>query len=271
MSWQIALARIRFPLLVLGAVVLLSSPIVGPPGIVVLGVFVAYIVLVRVGSAGGEPTVVRPPVVGRWRAINSPADRVPSHGIQAYGQAYAVDLVHEPEEGARPGQCWWPLARRAADFPAFGQPILAPADGVVVRVHDRERDHWSRNSWPSLLYVIVEGLLRELTGPNRIVGNNVVIDIGDGRHVLAAHLQRGSISVAVGQPVRAGEPIARCGNSGNSSEPHLHLQVMDHPNLLVAAGLPMAFDGYEIGGAGHTGLPGRADVFDAPARELPGA
>jgi hypothetical protein len=58
--------------------------------------------------------------------------------------------------------------------------VLAPADGVVVRAHGRERDHRSRSSWPSLLYLFAEGSLRELTGPSRVLGNHVVLDLGDG-------------------------------------------------------------------------------------------
>jgi hypothetical protein len=51
---------------------------------------------------------------------------------------------------------------------------------VVVRVHGRERDDRSRSSWPSLLYLFAEGSLRELTGPGRVLGNHVVLDLGGG-------------------------------------------------------------------------------------------
>jgi hypothetical protein len=71
----------------------------------------------RLGTLRRAPREVAMPVAGRWRAINSPADRVPSHGLHAYGQTYAIDLVHEPTEGGpRPGFGWWPLARRPRTF-----------------------------------------------------------------------------------------------------------------------------------------------------------
>ncbi|BCK70234.1 hypothetical protein Srufu_041870 [Streptomyces libani subsp. rufus] len=55
-----------------------------------------------------EPVLTAAPVTGRWKAQNSPADKVPSHGTRAYGQAYAIDIVAEPASGARPGFGWWP-------------------------------------------------------------------------------------------------------------------------------------------------------------------
>jgi murein DD-endopeptidase MepM/ murein hydrolase activator NlpD len=55
-------------------------------------------------------------------------------------------------------------------------------------------------------------------------GNNVVIDIGGGRYLLMGHLSPGSIQVKVGDHVKLGQQIAKVGNSGNTTEPHLHIQ-----------------------------------------------
>jgi murein DD-endopeptidase MepM/ murein hydrolase activator NlpD len=83
---------------------------------------------------------------------------------------------------------------------------------------------------------MAEGSLRELTGPSRVLGNHVVLDLGDGVYAVLAHLRHGSLRVAKGQRVRAGQQVAECGNSGNSTEPHLHFQLMDHRSVLFAAG-----------------------------------
>ena len=61
-------------------------------------------------------------------------------------------------------------------------------------------------------------------------GNHVVLDLGSGEYALLAHLRRGSVRVRPGQRVRRGETLGRCGNSGNSSEPHLHFHVQDRPS-----------------------------------------
>ncbi|MBF9132159.1 M23 family metallopeptidase [Plantactinospora sp. S1510] len=200
-----------------------------------------------------RPVEVRAPVTGRWSALNSPASKVPSHGIRAYGQAYAIDVVAEPADRARPGFGWWPVARRNRDFPAFGAPLLAVADGTVVRAVDRNRDHLSRNSFPALLYLVVEGLFREIAGPGQILGNHLILDLGNGRYAAYAHLRRGSLLVGEGDRVQTGQPVARCGNSGNSTEPHVHFQLMDNPDLAVARGIPFTWRGL--------GVPANGEVF----------
>ncbi|MFC7280125.1 M23 family metallopeptidase [Paractinoplanes rhizophilus] len=191
-----------------------------------------------VGRVRAEPLLVEPPVRGRWRALNSPASRVPSHGLHAYGQTYAIDLVFDPPGFSRPRGF-----RRAAEFPGFGRPVLAAAPGRVVRVSQWQRDHRSRTSLPALLYLLAEGMVREFLGAGRVVGNHIVVDLGDGRYALYAHLRRHSATVRPGDRVVAGQELARCGNSGNSSEPHLHFQLMDHPRPAFAAGLPFDFAG----------------------------
>lgn len=227
----------------------------------------AYAVLTVANRWGGapdsprlarEPVEVAPPVTGRWSALNSPADRTPSHGIHAHGQTYAIDIVAEPAPGARPGFRWFrPLARRPRDFPAHDAPVLAVADATVVRAVGHRRDHLSRTSLPGLLYLmLVEGPVRELAGTGHILGNHVVLDLGNGTFAAYAHLRRGSLTVREGDRVRAGQPVARCGNSGNSSEPHLHFQLMDAPDPDAARGVPFSWRGI--------GVPRNREVFEAP-------
>lgn len=199
---------------------------------------------------------VAPPVTGEWVGLNSPADRVPSHGTHQYGQTYAIDVY--VDEGRPPGRSyWWPLSRRPDDgYPAFDQPLLAVADATVVRVRDGQRDHRSRDTWPALPYMFLEGIVRSLGGARRVIGNHVVLDLGDGVYAAYAHLRRGSAEVREGDRVTVGERIGRCGNSGNSSEPHLHFQLMDHPDPHRAVGVPFRWTGVGVPAAGQsfTGL-----------------
>ncbi|GFE15190.1 peptidase [Streptomyces glebosus] len=205
-----------------------------------------------------EPALTAAPVTGRWKAQNSPADKVPSHGTRAYGQAYAIDIVAEPASGARPGFGWWPLARRGADFPAFGAPLLAVADATVVHADDRQRDHLSRTSWLALVYfLVVEAVVRSLGGARRVIGNHVILDLGGGTYALYAHVRRGSLTVRTGDRVRAGQSIGQCGNSGNSTEPHVHFQLMDAADPDAADGLPFTWQG--------VGVPANGEIFEVAA------
>lgn len=281
----IYLARVRLPLMLAGFLLAVTGYGLGLAQLDLIGIALVAVALglqflpfghvpstaLAPGHVSArDPIEVIPPVRGRWIPVNSPADRVPSHGVHTYGQAHAIDLVHEPADGG----VWkplhrWPPGRRPEEFASFGEPILAPADGIVVRAHDRERDHHSRNSWPGLLYLLIEGIFRELTGPSRILGNHVILDLGNGAYAALAHLRRGSVRVTKGQRVTAGEQLAECGNSGNTSEPHLHFQLMDHRNVLIAAGLPFVFDRYEYDGADgvvHRGVPGHRMVFSCGHR-----
>ena len=185
------------------------------------------------------PVVTRAPVRGRWAALNSPGSAVPSHGVRAYGQAFAVDIAHpRPDDAA--GTIGWGLRqRRPQEYSSFGEPVVAVRDGVVVAVTSRLRDHLARSTWPGIAYMLTaEGFVREIGGPRFVVGNHVVLDHGDGVFSLYAHLRRGSATVRVGDVVTAGRPLGEVGNSGNTSEPHLHVQLMDHAHPSAAAGLP---------------------------------
>ncbi|MFD9909942.1 M23 family metallopeptidase [Streptomyces sp. NPDC059063] len=206
-------------------------------------------------AAPRDPVEVLPPVTGRWSALNSPADKTPSHGVHGYGQTYAIDIVAEDERRPRPGAALlWPVARPARAFPAFGADLVAVADATVVHAEDGQRDHLSRNSLLGLAYLLlVEGDVRSLAGARRIFGNHVILDIGDGTYAAYAHVKRGSLAVRTGDRVRAGQVIGRCGNSGNSSEPHVHFQLMDSPDLEAARGIPFRWQG--------VGVPANGEVF----------
>lgn len=228
------------------------------------------------------PVEVEAPVQGRWVALNSPATNVPSHGLIAYGQAFAVDILRA-SGATKPRTVGWSLSSKAADsYPSFGAPVHAVADGEVVAVERGQRDHRDRSTWPALIYLfIVEAFFRELGGPRFILGNHVILDHGDGVYSAYAHLRRGSALVRPGQRVTAGEPLGEVGNSGNTTEPHLHFQLMDDAHLTAAAGIPFRWRDIEmrpgdtdasyasrpVSSAIEPGLPADGQVFRASTVE----
>ncbi|MGH9228978.1 MAG: M23 family metallopeptidase [Acidimicrobiales bacterium] len=243
---RLFVARVRMPLVAVAVAGFVVAAVLDLPRwleLVVVGTFVvALAVYARFGTPAGPVADLASPVRGRWRALNSPTSRVPSHWIHGWAQTYALDLVFDPSDGSRPGVAWVPLARRPGDFPGFGQPVRSPLAGEVVRARAGWRDHWSRTSPAGLVYLVAEGV-RELAGPSLILGNHLVVRGGDGTCVVLAHLRRRSLRVRRGDHVEAGQVVAECGNSGNSSEPHLHIQAMDHPSVWIASARPLRING----------------------------
>lgn len=232
-------------LLLIGAAGLLELPSLTVIGFAVVVVGVALFLLCN-QHPDHAPFTVQPPVRGRWIAVKSPAQKRPSHGTHELARASAIDLVHVPDPSvARRRVRWWPPARPARRYPAYGQPVLAPGDGIVVAATGWQRDHWSRDTPWTLAYLLVELLVRAVLSPfggRFVLGNRVIVDLGDGVYAVLAHLRRGSVRVRVGQRVRAGEVLAACGNSGYTSEPRVHFQLVDHRRPALAAGVPFEFD-----------------------------
>jgi hypothetical protein len=193
-----------------------------------------------------DPVVLRLPFNGTWLARNSPARRVPSHGTDLFATTYAIDFIAVEGRRTATTRDWRTLlaTEPAARFFAFGQPVLAPAPGRVVASHDGEADHTARRSQPSRVPYALTQAARARGGAGALAGNHVILDLGHHRYVVLAHLRAGSLRVDVGATVVAGQQLATCGNSGNSTQPHVHIQVMDAADPLTARGLPLAFEDY---------------------------
>lgn len=197
---------------------------------------------------GTGPVVLTLPFRGTWLARNSPARRVPSHGTDLFATTYAIDFIAVRGRSTATTLDWRTLlSTEPADrFYALGQPILAPAAGRVVAVHDGEPDHPARRSpLTALPYLLTQGA-RANAGAGAVAGNHVILELADRpAYVLLAHLRRGSIRVTRGESVPAGRTVGACGNSGNSTQPHLHIQAMDGADPYTARGLPMSFQDYQ--------------------------
>ncbi len=215
---------------------------------------------------------LRLPFTGTWLVQNSPARRVPSHGTELLGSSWAIDFVGVDGSGrSAPGRDWRTvLATEPPErFFAFGRAILAPAGGVVVAAHDGEEDHAARRSQLALLPYMLGQPGRLRRGAAALAGNHVVLQLEPGVFVALVHLRCGSIRVAVGDTVAAGRPLAECGNSGNSTQPHVHVQAMDSMDLAGARGLPLRFSSFRewrrrsSGPVDRgSGLPGEGSVVE---------
>ncbi|MCS5736242.1 M23 family metallopeptidase [Herbiconiux daphne] len=214
-------------------------------------------------TGGARPLLLAFPFRGRWLVQNSPADRVPSHGTALYGTRYAIDFV-AVDDRDRSAPSTWRTAlatERPERFTGFGAPILAPVAGTVAVAHDGEPDHEARRSLLSQVPYALTQTRRIRSGIEAVAGNHVVLRVTPaGPFVLLAHLRAGSVVVRPGDVVAIGQTLGRCGNSGNSTEPHVHVQAVDTIDWAAARGLPIVFRALD-GGAGR--LPRNAEVVDA--------
>ncbi|WP_235727435.1 M23 family metallopeptidase [Lysinibacillus sphaericus] len=115
------------------------------------------------------------------------------------------------------------------NYYAFNKEVTAPADGKVIKVVNHLEDN-------------IPGEMHEMEP----AGNVIIIEHTNHEYSMVAHLKKNSCLVQQGDIVKQGDVIALCGNSGNSSEAHIHFQVMDAPDFLNCQSLRIRFaDGLE--------------------------
>ncbi|MFS0735065.1 M23 family metallopeptidase [Microbacterium sp. 1P10UB] len=206
----------------------------------------------QITSTGGATTaaptaavVISPPLEGDgWFAIGSCCDGPhrrafqPIDNGQYLAQRFAIDFNRlSADDRLATGD---PSLNES--WPTYDQPVLAVADATVIRAADEFPDQVPDAPEPVTI--------------DEADGNYVILELSDGVFAFYAHLKPGSVDVRVGDTVTAGQEIARTGNSGSSTGPHLHFQVMDRPSALVANGLPYVFDRFDVVGRG----PALADL-----------
>ncbi len=146
-----------------------------------------------------------------------------------------------------------------AQYPYLGAPIYAVAAGTVVARHDGMDE--------SVPFKPATTLKK----PEDFGGNYVLIRQAPGIYAFYAHMQKGSVAVAVGQRVAAGTVVGRLGNSGNSSNPHLHFGLLDRPDFLTGYSLPFVIAHFALSGHITGGDDSGALQITPEARAVSGA
>jgi murein DD-endopeptidase MepM/ murein hydrolase activator NlpD len=169
---------------------------------------------------------LRLPFDGAWYVFWGGHDISRNYHAAVRGQRFAYDLVKRVDGSSHRGD-----GKALEDYYCWNQPILAPADATVLEA--------------------VDGLPDQAIGtrnPEAVAGNHVMLDLGHGEYAMLAHMRQGSVAVKAGQQVAAGDELGRCGNSGNTSEPHLHFHLQDAPDFGEGDGLPAFFEHYTADG-----------------------
>jgi Peptidase family M23 len=204
-----------------------------------------------------EPPVVKStialglPFRGQWHVFWGGDKPDVNYHVQHKSQRRATDLVMVDQVGkTHRGD-----GKKNEDYLAYGQEVLAVADGEVVTAIDGVHDN-------------VPGSLNPLFA----LGNGVIVKHGEALYSMYAHFQPGKVRVKAGTKVKRGAVLGLCGNSGNSSEPHLHFQLQDGPLVESSWGIepvfkdiPVVRDGKAAKLPEYTWL--KADLVGEPAKK----
>ncbi|HXJ95906.1 MAG TPA: M23 family metallopeptidase [Terriglobia bacterium] len=205
--------------------------------------------------------VIGPPLRGSdWMAANGPSNTsahrralIPIDGRARISQRFAIDWVELRDDG----NTFAGDPKDNRNYRAYGSEVLAVADGTVSEVKDGIPQNVPGEDSRAVAITL-----------ETIGGNHIILDLGGGRYAFYAHLQPGSLRVKLGDHVSRGQVLGLVGNSGNSTEPHLHFQLCDANSPLGSEGLPYALDSFEVEGMG-TDWKGAKSEPQKREREIP--
>lgn len=223
----------------------------------------------RVFEGGAVPVsrdiaVIGPPLRGgAWLTANGPSNEsghrramIPIAGMPAIAQRFAIDYVRVDTGGSTVNGD----RARNENFYAENADAIAVADGIVVATKDSIPENVPGVSSRAVPITL------ETVG-----GNHVILEIGGGRYAFYAHLRPGSLRVKTGDRVRRGQVLGLVGNSGNSTEPHLHFHLADANSPLGSEGIPYVHESFELVGrckGPPTGCT-RSSTPERRGREMP--
>jgi len=167
------------------------------------------------------------PFKGEWTVFWGGDTKELNYHIENEAQKGAFDIVITDENG----KSYKNSGEKNEDYYAFEKELIAPCDAEVVLVVDGIKDNK-----PGEL------------NPIYIPGNTVILKTNNGEYLFFAHFKQNSIVVKQGRKVKKGEILGLCGNSGNSSEPHLHFHLQNVEDMNKATGAKSYFEEIYVNG-----------------------
>lgn len=187
--------------------------------------------------------VLGPPLAGSgWVAVNGccapgfahRSSSMPLDGTLIFPQRFAIDWMRLDKKG----RLFHGDKKQVKDYAGYGAEIFAVADGEVVSTDDSLNDQVPP-SLPDPKTITIDNVL----------GNHVTIHLKNSNaYVMYAHLKKGSVRVKTGDKIKRGHVIGLLGNSGNTSAPHLHLQLLEN-STLASNSLAYVFEKFDFQGA----------------------
>jgi murein DD-endopeptidase MepM/ murein hydrolase activator NlpD len=176
-------------------------------------------------------TKLKLPFKGEWTVVWGGDTKELNYHVESEAQKNAFDIIITNEKGLS----YKTDGKTNEDYYAFGKELIAPCDGEIVLVVDGIKDNK-----PGEL------------NPIYIPGNTVIIKTAKNEYLFFAHFKQNSIKVKQGQKIKQGQLLGLCGNSGNSSEAHLHFHIQNVENMVSATGVKCYFDNIIVNGQSKT-------------------
>ena len=176
-------------------------------------------------------TKLQLPFKGEWTVVWGGDTKELNYHVESEAQKNAFDIIITNAKGIS----YKTDGKTNEDYYAFGKDLIAPCDGEIVLVVDGVKDN-------------IPGELN----PIYIPGNTVIIKTDKNEFLFFAHFKQHSIKVKQGQKIKQGQLLGLCGNSGNSSEPHLHFHIQNVENMVSATGVKCYFEKLMVNGQTKT-------------------
>lgn len=170
------------------------------------------------------------PFTGEWLVVNGGVDKALSHSWGINSQRYAYDFIKTDNQL----KSYKDDRKKLDNYYSYGRDIIAPADGMVVELSNKSKD--SKMMW----HHSTDPLIRDIRG------NYIVIKHSDNEYSFIAHIKPNSFLVQKGDQVKRYQKLAECGNSGNSTEPHIHFHIQNRKGFVLSAGLPVKFKNIKV-------------------------
>ena len=166
------------------------------------------------------------PFKEEWYVFWGGTSEEQNYHVAHENQQYAYDILIVKDSMSYKGD-----PKINENYFVFGKEIIAPCDAKVVKVITGVKDN-------------IPGELN----PEQLTGNTIVLETSNKEYILFAHLKENSIAVREGQFIRQGSLLGQCGNSGNTTEPHLHLSLQNVLDMNIATGGKLYFDKILVNG-----------------------
>lgn len=179
------------------------------------------------GKFERNTTAMQLPFKGDWLTFWGGTDKKDNYHVINRAQRGAFDFVILDSNN----KTYERSGTRNEDYYAFGKPIYAVCDAEVVKVITDVEDNK-----PGTM------------NPKQVLGNSITLKTSNDEYIVYAHFEKGTITVKEGDTVQKGHFLGNCGNSGNSSEPHLHIHLQDEKEMTNATGARLFFEELVVNG-----------------------